>query len=134
MAGRRGSNPGATAEPRYEESKDHSVPAIVGHRRKSRRCADDTRSPPRVSYMKRPQAAEKAHLLRWRPWPHAQRTGSTPRVRPAGAASPLDLLSSLRVLSNPATSVSEYRGAPRLRRGAPSVGGYGGPFRGPPCF
>src|SRR5712692_5373222 len=26
-----------------------------------------------------------------RPWPHAQRTGSTPRVRPAGAASHLDL-------------------------------------------
>jgi hypothetical protein len=25
------------------------------------------------------------------------------------------------------------RGAPRLRRGAPNVGGYGGPFRGPPC-
>src|SRR5436309_15523819 len=24
------------------------------------------------------------------------------------------------------------RGAPRLRRGATSVGGYGGPFRGPP--
>src|SRR5712692_5722171 len=34
---------------------------------------------------------QKAHLLRWRPWPHAQRTGSTPRVRPAGAASHLDL-------------------------------------------
>src|SRR5437016_13180989 len=25
------------------------------------------------------------------------------------------------------------RGAPRLRRGATSVGGFGGPFRGPPC-
>jgi len=34
---------------------------------------------------------KKAHLLRWRPRPHAQRTGSTPRVRPAGAASHLDL-------------------------------------------
>src|SRR5213593_2790601 len=30
-----------------------------------------------------------------------------------------------------ATSVGD-RGAPRLRRGATSVGGYGGPFRGPP--
>src|SRR5207244_7144773 len=29
-------------------------------------------------------------------------------------------------------SLSEYRGAPRLRRGAPSVGGVGGPWRGPP--
>src|SRR2546422_7411948 len=29
-------------------------------------------------------------------------------------------------------SLSEYRGAPRLRRGAPSVGGLGGPCRGPP--
>src|SRR5712692_5972832 len=29
-------------------------------------------------------------------------------------------------------SLSEYRGAPRLRRGAPSVGGVGGPCRGPP--
>src|SRR5205823_1850678 len=32
----------------------------------------------------------KAHLLRWRPRPHAQRTESTPRVRPSGAASHLD--------------------------------------------
>jgi mono/diheme cytochrome c family protein len=29
---------------------------------------------------------KKAHLRRWRPRPHAQRTGSTPRVRPSGAA------------------------------------------------
>jgi len=34
---------------------------------------------------------KKAHLLRWRPPPHAQRTESTPRVRPPGAASQLDL-------------------------------------------
>ena len=34
---------------------------------------------------------KKAHLLRWRPRPHAQRTGSTPRLRLAGAASHLDL-------------------------------------------
>ena len=34
---------------------------------------------------------KKAHLLRWRPRPHAQRTESTPRVRLAGAASHLDL-------------------------------------------
>src|SRR5574341_2661921 len=34
---------------------------------------------------------KKAHLLRWRPRPHAQRTESTPRVRPSGAASHLDL-------------------------------------------
>ncbi len=33
----------------------------------------------------------KAHLLRWRPRPRAQRTGSTPRARHAGAASHLDL-------------------------------------------
>src|SRR5207245_8236576 len=29
-------------------------------------------------------------------------------------------------------SLAEYRGAPRLRRGTPSVGGFGGPCRGPP--
>src|SRR5713101_8288885 len=34
---------------------------------------------------------KKAHLLRWRPRSHAQRTESTPRVRPSGAASHLDL-------------------------------------------
>ncbi len=34
---------------------------------------------------------QKAHMLRWRPRPHAQRTGSTPRVRPSGAASPRGL-------------------------------------------
>src|SRR5881397_391267 len=32
---------------------------------------------------------KKAHLLRWRPRSHAQRTESTPRVRPSGAASQL---------------------------------------------
>ena len=32
----------------------------------------------------------RAHLLRWRPRPGAQRTASTPRVRPSGAASQLD--------------------------------------------
>src|SRR5688572_4728941 len=32
----------------------------------------------------------RAHLLRWRPRPHAQRTESTPRVRPSGAASQLN--------------------------------------------
>src|SRR5947209_9772802 len=37
-----------------------------------------------------PRAMIRAHLLRWRPRPHAQRTGSTPRVRPSGAASQLD--------------------------------------------
>src|SRR6266545_387659 len=37
----------------------------------------------------------------WRPRPHAQRTGSTPRVRPSGAALHLDLLSSLRVFPHP---------------------------------
>src|SRR5262245_4897525 len=31
------------------------------------------------------------------------------------------------------TNLSLYRGAPRRRRGAPNVGGYGGPSRGPPC-
>src|SRR6058998_317526 len=44
--------------------------------------------------------------------------------------------------SFPLSHLSEYRGAPRLRRrdrgapgftpGAPNVGGFGGPFRGPP--
>ena len=32
----------------------------------------------------------RAHLLRWRPRPHAQRRETTPRVRPSGAASHLD--------------------------------------------
>ena len=32
----------------------------------------------------------RAHLLRWRPRLHAQRTESTPRVQPSGAASHLD--------------------------------------------
>src|SRR5207253_9740306 len=32
----------------------------------------------------------RAHLLRWRPRRHAQRTSSTPRVPPSGAASQLD--------------------------------------------
>ena len=37
------------------------------------------------------QAAIRAHLLRWRPRPHAQRRETTPRVPPSGAASQLDL-------------------------------------------
>ena len=36
------------------------------------------------------RARIRAHLLRWRPRPHAQRTESTPRVRSSGAASQLD--------------------------------------------
>src|SRR4030095_7413855 len=32
----------------------------------------------------------RAHLLRWRPRPGAQRRATTPRARPARAASPLD--------------------------------------------
>ncbi|HXJ79973.1 MAG TPA: branched-chain amino acid ABC transporter ATP-binding protein/permease [Candidatus Methylomirabilis sp.] len=38
----------------------------------------------------RPGAAIRAHLRRWRPRTHAQRTGSTPRVRPSGAALQMD--------------------------------------------
>jgi hypothetical protein len=33
---------------------------------------------------------DKGHLRPWRPRPHAQRTESTPRVRPSGAALQLD--------------------------------------------
>src|SRR6266481_4091943 len=36
------------------------------------------------------RAMRRAHLRRWRPRPHAQRTESTPRVRPSGAALQLD--------------------------------------------
>ena len=36
------------------------------------------------------RALRRVHLLRWRPRPHAQRTESTPRVRPSGAASHMD--------------------------------------------
>src|SRR5262249_41977514 len=44
-------------------------------------------------------------------------------------------LAPARTLSSPARTRSPYlgyRGGPRLRRGTPKVGGYGGPFRGPP--
>src|SRR5439155_27116953 len=34
--------------------------------------------------------------------------------------------------TTPNLNTTQNRGAPRLRRGAPSGGGYGGPFRGPP--
>src|SRR5712692_4627747 len=59
---------------------------------------------------------KKAHLLRWRPWPHAQRTGSTPRVRPAGAASHLDLFDGGPRHGPP---YPPTLGAPRRSRGAP---------------
>src|SRR6266508_2691012 len=52
-----------------------------------------------------------AHLLRWRPRPHAQRTESTPRVRPSGAALHLDLF------EQPASfSASGPRGMPVASR------------------
>src|SRR6266404_8930108 len=38
----------------------------------------------------RASAPIRAHLLRWRPRPGAQRTGSTPRARLSGAALQLD--------------------------------------------
>ena len=40
--------------------------------------------------LERARARIRAHLLRWRPRPHAQRRATTPRVRPSGAASQLD--------------------------------------------
>ena len=40
---------------------------------------------------------KKAHLLRWRPRPHAQRTGSTPRVRPRAPPRIWTFLISLRL-------------------------------------
>src|SRR6476660_6341600 len=49
---------------------------------------------------------KKAHLLRWRPRPHAQRTESTPRVRPSGAASHLDLFEHPAKRSKGASMVS----------------------------
>ena len=76
--------------------------------------------------------------VRWRPRPHAQRTARTPRVRPSGAASHLDLLSSPQVFPHPAgagrhariaqpdrdscwTSGRTSRGSGRDRAGVPSV-------------
>ena len=56
---------------------------------------------------------KKAHLLRWRPRLHAQRTASTPRVQPSGAASRLDLF------EQPASASSGSRtpgSAPARRR------------------
>ena len=44
-----------------------------------------------VPPLRPPRAPNKAPLLRWRPRPRAQRTRDTPRVRPSGAASQLDL-------------------------------------------
>jgi branched-chain amino acid transport system permease protein len=54
-----------------------------------------------------------AHLRRWRAWPHAQRTGSAPRVRPTGAASQMDLSHrSRRTLSDGFQPATGPRGAP----------------------
>src|SRR5712692_1980617 len=39
----------------------------------------------------------------------------------------------LPVFPHPASRVPAYRGAPRRSRGASNIGGYGGPYRGPPC-
>ena len=55
--------------------------ARAGHRGRPGRL-----SPRRAPTLRR-RAAIRAHLLRWRPRPGAQRTDSTPRARPSGAAS-----------------------------------------------
>src|SRR6266540_5494862 len=62
--------------------------AIQNWRRQSRRSNVD-----HVAFLPKAPSRllKKAHLLRWRPRPHAQRTESTPRVRPSGAALHLDL-------------------------------------------
>src|SRR5438876_142985 len=53
--------------------------------------APRTWAPPwRACSARKPRAMIRAHLRRWRPRPHAQRTESTPRVRPSGAALQLD--------------------------------------------
>jgi len=48
-------------------------------------------TPPPLAHRPPRRMLKKAHLLRWRPRPHAQRGETTPRVRPSGAASHLDL-------------------------------------------
>ncbi len=81
------------------------------------------------------QAAEKAHLLRWRPRPHAQRGSlalarifgsarfalrsarqaeSTPGVRPSGAVSHLDLFEQPAVFLHPATRLRAQADARRV--------------------
>src|SRR6266508_5434134 len=55
---------------------------------------------------------KKAHLLRWRPRPHAQRTESTPRVRPSGAALHLDLFEQPASFPHPARSLPSSLAGP----------------------
>src|SRR5215475_1797787 len=59
---------------------------------------------------------KKAHLLRWRPRSHAQRTASTPRVRPSVAASHLDLFERPVGFSAPPLAPAEAR-RPLLEEG-----------------
>src|SRR5207245_2025338 len=87
----------------------------------------------------------RAHLLRWRPRRHAQRTSSTPRVPPSGAASQLDpshspagcerttmrvtisLLLLLAVVASVAAGTLATQGAPPA-----GVAGKGDPCKGVP--
>src|SRR2546427_7460908 len=51
----------------------------------------------------------------------------------AGALRTLGGLEERHGFAGALRTLGGFRGAPRLRRGAPNAGGYGGPFRGPPC-
>ena len=77
---------------RHEQATSSGAASASSARRSAtpscRRPAWSTTTPNPVSARRRPI---KAHLLRWRPRPHAQRRETTPRVRPSGAASQLDL-------------------------------------------
>ncbi len=79
-----------TQIPAAECYRSRSAPSSARSRPRTRARASrpSSRSVPPSSRATR--AMIRAHLLRWRPRPHAQRTGSTPRVRLSGAALPLD--------------------------------------------
>jgi hypothetical protein len=66
----------------------------------------------------------RGHLLRWRPRLRAQRTGSTPRPQPSGAAS------HLTPSRQPANSISVRPDCPTLERRSPAKAPPGAKFNG----
>ena len=91
--GHRGGDPDAAARPARGDGQCRDVPRLRprvlrdGRGGRGRRRAH---RPDRAAPAHPARAMRRAHLLRWRPRPGAQRRETTPRARASGAASQLD--------------------------------------------
>ena len=114
--------------PAHEPAVDG--PRLGGEHRSSPRPAPTRPSPTGTTGTRPARARRRAHLLRWRPRPGAQRRATTPRARASGAASQLDPSPRSSLLS---ATGSQTAGIRCCRARWPSGGRCGGRWRSAPA-